>query len=522
MADERTGIKYIGKEPYYKDRIFGTGLVWKSGEALPLAVEVAKEFLKHPTLFQEVKGLTPLMGSTSSSGEIEDLVSVGPNLERRRHPRHVELMRQDFDFRRRGAVGVGPNKAAIAVRFDDWQSSMKSSIRPLMLARQIPFSLVLISRWRTAVAWGAGATPDDLMSWVSYGAEVFCHGFDHQDYIGYDGLYGNVVTAKKEIEDVLPTVRVQGFSIPGVDTTYGAEGSATPVTPEQRGSQYPYDQLNQPQQWYGPAGRLLMSHYALVESDSGPVRLPIGAAPNLYMYGRAHLGLDFVTLGQAKDVVDQAVRERCSLRIMGHPGNFGTARAKMTVAEFTSFLDYMVTLRDAGLLEFVMPSSLPYVTNSTQRLDLMSGWGTLVGATNTSLSGWYKLGGAYNTISPNGGHNDLPYCQIDASGGLIYSPSYLVSDATKQGFAGETFEFRGWAQSVDASNTSARIDIVAAGTTWTVGKTFVVGPTLTLVRFQFTLPKVGPNGEFIGSIDIKPSRYGGSGIRWSDMSCVKI
>ena len=69
MADERTGIKYIGKEPYYKDRIFGTGLVWKSGEALPLAVEVAKEFLKHPTLFQEVKGLTPLMGSTTPSGE---------------------------------------------------------------------------------------------------------------------------------------------------------------------------------------------------------------------------------------------------------------------------------------------------------------------------------------------------------------------------------------------------------------------------------------------------------------------
>ena len=70
MADERTGIKYIGKEPYYKDRIFGTGLVWKSGEALPLAVEVAKEFLKHPTLFQEVKGLTPLMASTTLSGEI--------------------------------------------------------------------------------------------------------------------------------------------------------------------------------------------------------------------------------------------------------------------------------------------------------------------------------------------------------------------------------------------------------------------------------------------------------------------
>lgn len=75
MADERTGIKYIGKEPYYKDRIFGTGLVWKSGEALPLAVDVAKEFLKHPTLFQEVKGLTPLMASTSSSGGVGNFVA---------------------------------------------------------------------------------------------------------------------------------------------------------------------------------------------------------------------------------------------------------------------------------------------------------------------------------------------------------------------------------------------------------------------------------------------------------------
>ena len=86
MADERTGIKYIGKEPYYKDRIFGTGLVWKSGEALPLAVEVAKEFLKHPTLFQEVKGLTPLMGSTSSSGGIQSLDEAGRKAVRRAIP----------------------------------------------------------------------------------------------------------------------------------------------------------------------------------------------------------------------------------------------------------------------------------------------------------------------------------------------------------------------------------------------------------------------------------------------------
>ena len=521
MADERTGIQYIGKDKTYKDRMFGTGLVWQKGETLPINVDLAKEFLKHPSLFSEVPGFSYL-SSTTSDGEVEYLTQVGPNLERSRVQQHVELMRQDFAFRRRGGVGIGPNKAAIALRFDDWQTSMKNSIRPLLVARQIPFSLVLISRWQTAVAWGSDATPGDLMSWVNYGAEVFCHGLDHQDYIGYDGLYANVVGAKKEIEELLPTVRVQGFSIPGIDTTYGpAENPSAPVTPDQRGSKYPYDRLSQPEEWHGPAGRLLMSHYALVESDSGPIRLPIGSEPNLYMYGRAHMGLDFYSLAQAKLAIDQAIREKCSLRIMGHAGNFGTP-GKMTMAEFTEFLDYLVTKRDAGLLEIVMPSSIPFVTNGTQRLDLMSGWGNLVGATNTSLSGWYKLGGAYNTISPNGGHSDLPYCQIDASGGLIYNPTYLVSDATKQGFAGETFEFRGWAQSTDAGNTSARIDVDAAGTSWTVGKTFVVGATLTLVRFQFTIPKAGPLGEFIGSINIKPSRYGGSGVRWSDMSVVKI
>ena len=202
--------------------------------------------------------LVPVMANvTTSSGGVETLTSVGANLERGRNQQAIELMRQDFAYRRRGRVGIGQNKAAIALRFDDWQNSMKGTIRPLLTARQIPFSLVLISRWKTAVAWGNTVTPADLTSWVGYGAEVFCHGLDHQDYIGYQGLYNNVVGAKSEIEALLPTVRVQGFSIPGIDTSYGpADDQSSPVTPDQRGSQYPYDRLSQQSDWYGPAGRL--------------------------------------------------------------------------------------------------------------------------------------------------------------------------------------------------------------------------------------------------------------------------
>ena len=73
MANERTGIKYIGKEPYYKDRFLGTGLVWKQGETLPIPVELAKDFLKHSAIFQEVPGFTYLGVTTSADGVVRVL-----------------------------------------------------------------------------------------------------------------------------------------------------------------------------------------------------------------------------------------------------------------------------------------------------------------------------------------------------------------------------------------------------------------------------------------------------------------
>ena len=461
-----------------------------------------------------------LVVTTTSDGEVEKLVQWGPNLERERDAGAVNLMHQEFQFRRRGKVGIGPNKAAISIRFDDGQTFLKNDIVALMQARDLPFSIVLISRWDT-FAWGSGASAADITSYVNRGAEIFSHGLDHQDYIGYQGLYDNVVLSKAEIESKLPTVKVQGFALPGVDLDYAAPGS-TPVTPEQRGSDLPYGGLTKVEHWNGAGGRLLMSHYPMAEAYSGPVRCRITDSPSLYLYGRSHIGLDYVTLAQAEAAVDQAVNEKCSLRFMAHPATFGTAQSLFTLADFTSFLDYLVQLRDAGAIEIVMPSSMPFVTNTSSRLDLMAGRGNLVGATNNASYGWNSLGGIYNILSESGGHDGLPNFQMNASGDHYSQPLYLVTDCTLQGYAGETFEFRGWAQSVDAANTQARIDITAGGTAWTVGKSTLVGPNWTLIRFPFTIPKVGPNGEFIGSIAIKPSRWGGSGIRWSDMSCVKL
>ena len=69
MGDS-VGVKYIGKDAVYEDNILRTGLSWEKGEVHVLPTVMAKEFLKHPTVFQETAGGWPVL-STTSSGEIE-------------------------------------------------------------------------------------------------------------------------------------------------------------------------------------------------------------------------------------------------------------------------------------------------------------------------------------------------------------------------------------------------------------------------------------------------------------------
>lgn len=81
-----TGVKYIGKESVYQDNILRTGLVWEPGETHSLPVTMAKEFLKHPSVFQEVPGFEYV--SATSSGRVPVPTTQGiakcPVLSKRR------------------------------------------------------------------------------------------------------------------------------------------------------------------------------------------------------------------------------------------------------------------------------------------------------------------------------------------------------------------------------------------------------------------------------------------------------
>lgn len=62
-----TPVKYIGIKPDFKDRLYGTGLIWIEGQTRVLPPHLAKSFLRHADLFEV--GLVSLVeaGAPSSS-----------------------------------------------------------------------------------------------------------------------------------------------------------------------------------------------------------------------------------------------------------------------------------------------------------------------------------------------------------------------------------------------------------------------------------------------------------------------
>ena len=412
-----------------------------------------------------------------------------------------ELVRMEYDFRRRGRLGVG-NKGAVAFRFDHDTKVFRDTVKPLVDARGFPYQLnVHISEFDGSVA--GNPTWADAVAWQDYGMEFFTHGMNHGMYspANYQGMKNDLLTpiaiAKANGLDV------KGWAMPGL-----GDASA-------------FDGLLVPDDWRGSAGRLIMSNYPLAEAYSGPTCVPITSEPNMYLYGRRHVTTDTQTLDALKKYVDLCVIEKKSCRFMAHCGLIGTA-GRITLTDYTAFLDYVVAKRDAGLLDVVLPSALPYLTNSSYRLDLLHGAGTFAGLSDAYIGLWTKLGTTWNTIYPDGGYNNGPRVTILPG---KYAPFYVIPDCTRNGYAGEVFQFEGWCQGATAGLTdTCLVTMIGPGYTTFIDKriTGVGNVSWTPVRFNFRIPKT-IGGATVVDVQLTLSRYGGtSGTEWSNVTIKKV
>ena len=129
--------------------------------------------------------------------------------------------------------------------------------------------------------------------------------------------------------------------------------------------------------WTHPAGMLLRQTYPVVEMYMGSA---VRSLPIHQLIGADHLSVESSTLVNLKLAVDTAVQFQRGIEFMCHPGLIGTA-GRLSLADYTAFLDYVQAYRMANQLEVLTPSGI-YAADPdrSRRAELIRGGGHLCGA----------------------------------------------------------------------------------------------------------------------------------------------
>lgn len=415
------------------------------------------------------------------------------------------MLMQEFKRNRGGSIGVGSTKGVVAIRFDDWLDSFDSEFLAYMTARGLPCSIALITDW-TANAWSSTTTWAKVKDWCfNKGVEILIHGIDHKDYIGYQGLYGNVVTAKETV--LAQDIPVAGWAIPGVTKVY---------TTQQRGNAEPFNALTDISHYNSIEGDLITKTYAHSQAYASSSLLSL---PSWMWHGSGHYTLNVGTLVTAKALIDEAYLRKGMVRFMTHCGEIGAA-SNMTLADWLAVMDYIVQQRDAGLIEVVCSSSFPVITRDTNRLDLLTA-GDFLNVSSSNKLRWNNIDdGTTNRVFQTGGPSGGPYLEVITSG-----PNQRPDRLASQGLAGGTYVLSGLVSSGGAGTTNARFIIQSYPTADTLNinwlKSSVATGSWTPFSIPFTIP-IKSNGSPIEAIQIFPHRTSGASTLWANLKCQRV
>lgn len=249
-----------------------------------------------------------------------------------------------------GPIDTG-GKAAVALRFDHGLTNFRDKVLPLTKARGIKVSQAYNPRnWHYDE--NAGVTATDLNGWVAAGdVEIWNHSANHLDASDEAALEDTIVGGLAEIEAELPAARgkVWGFAPPGVDQENGYGG---------------FGNGNSPEKWDTPAGRLILQHHAVASAylPGTSIRPLDGTVRD----GQSHITMDSISVATIKGYIDQAIAQRGGLQLMLHPSQLDQS-GKLTTAQLTEVLDYIVAKRSAGELATLSPYEMAVADSTGSR-----------------------------------------------------------------------------------------------------------------------------------------------------------
>lgn len=417
-----------------------------------------------------------------------------------------EVLLQDMRRAKGGVIGVG-TRTPVALRFDDYEDQFGASLYPLLLARGLPFSRAQISEpIGRAIAGPCNTTTwADIVGWTRNGGEIWNHSATHgpayPTVLTTDEIVAEVVTSGADIVTATSgAVKVQGFVKPGLQepADTGPYGSAL---------------LDVSDYYTSEVGRLIVQNYALSQAYGGSAFRTI---PSPQFHGGNHftLGEGTLNLANAQANLNRAIERGWGIEFMAHAADI-MAGAVMGLADFTTFLDYIVTKWNAGLIEVVTPSGLLFTDKSDQRLDLIKTPDFHGLATSSALwegSSWT----AGQTIETNWATGEQ-FMRIPNSTG--YQSYQQARDLQDLGVGGEAFLVEGVCRSNGAGTTTATLTVTDSddNSRLNITKTFAgITTAWTKVRLAFTLH---PDTD---KIVTRIARSAGDGVDWNELHVWKV
>ncbi|WNT45373.1 minor tail protein [Arthrobacter phage MooKitty] len=290
----------------------------------------------------------------------------------------------------RDAMGtVNTNgRGAIALRFDHGLANFNTKIRPLLEARNIPYSLALSARNFNA-GENAGVTAAMVNGWTL--AEVWNHGANqHQDESSVSGLTDQIVKGKEELQAALPSKKIWGYAVPGTGGT-GQGGFNSGSTVEEF-----YTTL---------AGDLILTNHAVSSGYfPGTARRPLDGEVR---QGMAHFTIEAQTVSRIKLEIDNAISNKTGNQLMMHPSLLDTS-GYLTTAQLTEVLDYIKAKQDSGELIVLSPYQM-MVADKGNLSELDTGWRNLTALANSGVT-------LTNFFARRAGNLVHISCQVAASG----------------------------------------------------------------------------------------------------------
>ena len=341
-----------------------------------------------------------------------------------------------------GVIGTG-GRPAVCFRIDHGVDDFLALFWPLFRERGIPVSLGVITDTignpsdpyePTSTTW------PQLRAAVREGIEVWSHSATHRDPVETGKtLHYEIVEAADRLE--AEKLRVMGWHKAGIP------GGQTP---------------NYSNEWHGDfnhePGQLMLSRFGLFETSilGGQYRfLPLAGDS----YGLGRYTLDSRTVTEATTYLDTARALGASVQFMIHPLFIAEARVPWTVADMAEFLDYVLSLWDAGEIEVLTPAGMVFADPATdRRLDLLRDGRFQRG---TLEAPWFVTspGNGATTIMTDGGRTGPNYVRMPSTGSFSSvaqdTPSNLLAAA---GLQGGTFLCETWVRCT-GPDTNVRVTV---------------------------------------------------------------